>query len=95
MTRWVTAQGNFRSFDGTMLFYRSWKQDPSADRALIVIHRGHEHSGRIGDLVEELDLHGTWIFSWDCRGHGLSPGERGYAGSYYDLVIACLQGETQ
>jgi alpha-beta hydrolase superfamily lysophospholipase/ubiquinone/menaquinone biosynthesis C-methylase UbiE len=86
MTRWITAEGNFRSFDGTMLFYRSWKQTTAVNRALIVIHRGHEHSGRVGNLVEELDLQDVWVFSWDCRGHGLSPGERGYADSYSDLV---------
>jgi len=86
MTRWITAEGNFRSFDGTLLFYRSWKQTAAVNRALIVIHRGHEHSGRVGNLVEELDLQDVWVFSWDCRGHGLSPGERGYAGSYSDLV---------
>jgi alpha-beta hydrolase superfamily lysophospholipase/SAM-dependent methyltransferase len=86
MTRWITAEGNFRSFDGSVLFYRSWKQTAAVNRALIVIHRGHEHSGRVGNLVEELDLQDVWVFSWDCRGHGLSPGERGYADSYYDLV---------
>jgi len=86
VTKWEAAQGNFRSFDGTVLFYRSWKQNPAANRAMIVVHRGHEHSGRVGDLVEELDQQDVWVFSWDCRGHGLSPGERGYASSYYDLV---------
>ena len=86
MSKWKTAEGNFRSFDGTGLFYRSWKQTAAINRALIVIHRGHEHSGRVSNLVEELDLHDVWVFSWDCRGHGLSPGERGYANSYYDLV---------
>ncbi len=86
MRKWITAEGNFRSFDGAGLFYRSWKQTAEVNRALIVIHRGHEHSGRVSNLVEELDLHDVWVFSWDCRGHGLSPGERGYANSYDDLV---------
>jgi alpha-beta hydrolase superfamily lysophospholipase len=68
MTQWVTAEGHFRSFDGILLFYRPWKQNPSADRALIVIHRGHEHSGRVGDVVEEFDLQDARVFSRDCRG---------------------------
>ncbi len=27
-----------------------------------------------------------WAFAWDCRGHGRSPGERGYANEFYDHV---------
>jgi alpha-beta hydrolase superfamily lysophospholipase/SAM-dependent methyltransferase len=86
MSKWIAAKGRFSSFDGTGLFYRSWKPTAVVNRALIIIHRGHEHSRRVSNLVEELKLHDIWIFSWDCRGHGLSPGERGYANSYYDFV---------
>ncbi|MDH3899951.1 MAG: bifunctional alpha/beta hydrolase/class I SAM-dependent methyltransferase [Gammaproteobacteria bacterium] len=82
MSKWTTAEGHFKSFDGTELFYRSWKPLAPVNRALVVIHRGHEHSGRVSDQVEELDLQDVWAFSWDCRGHGHSPGERGYAKSY-------------
>lgn len=53
---------------------------------MILIHRGHEHSGRLQALVEALNMQDFWAFSWDCRGHGHSPGERGYAENYYALV---------
>ncbi|MFN8392479.1 MAG: bifunctional alpha/beta hydrolase/class I SAM-dependent methyltransferase [Bdellovibrionota bacterium] len=80
------SQLNFRSFDGTELFYRAWLPEAPAERALILFHRGHEHSGRFAKLVEELQVEGTAYFAWDSRGHGRSPGERGYANHLMDLV---------
>ena len=41
-----------------------------ADRAIVLLHRGHEHSGRIMHLVDELDLPEFAMFAWDARGHG-------------------------
>jgi alpha-beta hydrolase superfamily lysophospholipase/SAM-dependent methyltransferase len=49
--------------------------------AIVLFHRGHEHSGRVGHLVDELDLPDFEFFAWDARGHGRSPGARGYSPS--------------
>src|SRR5437867_8633487 len=68
-----------RSWDGTELFYRAWLPPVRCERAIILIHRGHEHSGRWRGMVTELALPGTAFFAWDARGHGQSPGERGAA----------------
>lgn len=86
MQHWTEVEGTFSSWDGTQLFYRSWQPALSGNRALVIIHRGHEHSGRIAQQVEDLGLSDFWAFSWDNRGHGHSPGERGHAESYYHLV---------
>jgi alpha-beta hydrolase superfamily lysophospholipase len=73
--------------DGTELFYRSWQPShKSATRAIVLFHRGHEHSGRYGEFVHALDLPDTAVFAWDARGHGRSPGERGYAPSFMSIV---------
>jgi alpha-beta hydrolase superfamily lysophospholipase len=37
-------------------------------------------------MVDLLDLEDFSIFAWDARGHGRSPGERGYAESFGCLV---------
>jgi alpha-beta hydrolase superfamily lysophospholipase/SAM-dependent methyltransferase len=50
-----------------------------ASKALVLFHRGHEHSGRWQDTVEALALDDVAIFAWDARGHGRSAGERGAA----------------
>ncbi|MGO1070133.1 bifunctional alpha/beta hydrolase/class I SAM-dependent methyltransferase [Lysobacter sp. CA199] len=79
----------FASFDGTQLFYRHWSADKPADgprKAVVLLHRGHEHSGRVQHLVAELGLEDSDFFAWDARGNGRSPGERGDAPGFEALV---------
>ena len=82
MNRATETQHMFKSWDGAELFYRAWLSRQATDKALIVLHRGHEHSGRVTQLVESLDLPDCHAFAYDMRGHGKSPGERGYAEGY-------------
>src|SRR5688572_2025125 len=65
--------------DGVELFYRAWLPAAPAKKALLLFHRGHEHSGRWQDTVDALGLEDVAIFAGDARGHGRSPGERGSA----------------
>ncbi|MES1243859.1 MAG: bifunctional alpha/beta hydrolase/class I SAM-dependent methyltransferase [Acidobacteriota bacterium] len=82
------SEERFASTDGTELFYRRWPA-VSADgprRAVVLFHRGHEHSGRLQDVVDGLELPSYEMFAWDARGHGRSPGERGWAENFGRLV---------
>jgi alpha-beta hydrolase superfamily lysophospholipase/SAM-dependent methyltransferase len=87
---WTSHEAGFDTHDGTRLFYRAWQPDQpragTAPRALVLLHRGHEHSGRVDALVQDLGFSGDWAFAWDARGHGHSPGERGAAPSFATLV---------
>jgi alpha-beta hydrolase superfamily lysophospholipase/ubiquinone/menaquinone biosynthesis C-methylase UbiE len=79
----------FTTFDKTELFYRTWEPSVQASgekKALIVLHRGHEHSDRLHDLIEGMDCGDFWAFGYDGRGHGKSPGPRGYAPDFSYLV---------
>jgi alpha-beta hydrolase superfamily lysophospholipase/SAM-dependent methyltransferase len=80
------ATHKFTSWDGVQLFYRAWLPVRPASKALLLFHRGHEHSGRWEEFVEMLNLGDVAIFAWDARGHGQSPGERGSAESLMTLV---------
>jgi alpha-beta hydrolase superfamily lysophospholipase len=71
----------FQTFDGVGLFYRYWPAAAAPKGAIVLFHRGHEHSGRMAHLADELDLPDFAIFAWDARGHGRSPGERGFSPS--------------
>lgn len=72
----------FVTSDGTDLFYRCWPAASSPARgAIVLFHRGHEHSGRMAHLADELDLDDFAFYAWDARGHGLSPGPRGFSPS--------------
>ncbi len=76
-------ESEFASHDGTRLFYRSWPSTSAAPKgAIILLHRGHEHSGRVAHLATELGLDDFSFYAWDARGHGRSPGERGYSPSF-------------
>jgi alpha-beta hydrolase superfamily lysophospholipase/SAM-dependent methyltransferase len=80
-------EATFATWDGTELFYRAWLPADSAPRqALVLLHRGHEHSGRFQQFVDELGLEDVAIFAWDARGHGRSPGDRGYAPDFAAIV---------
>ena len=69
----VCEQNYFTAGDGTQLFYRHWPAARERARgAVILFHRGHEHSGRLRHLVDELDLSDFAMFAWDARGHGRS-----------------------
>ena len=76
----------FSTHDGVDLFYRHWPAAECAElkprRAILLFRRGHEHSGRIAHVVEELDLPEFEFFAWDARGHGQSPGPRGASPSF-------------
>jgi alpha-beta hydrolase superfamily lysophospholipase len=68
----------FTTSDGTSLFYRYWPPVGSpTTQTIVLFHRGHEHSGRLQHIVDELDLPAAAMFAWDARGHGRS--EKGAA----------------
>src|SRR5689334_373875 len=65
------VESTFRTHDGVDLFYRHWPAAAQPVRgALVFFHRGHEHSGRLAHLADELDLTQFDCFAWDARGHG-------------------------
>src|SRR5438477_5561792 len=80
------TERTFTSWDGAELVYRSWIPNKARDKALLLFHRGHEHSGRWQETVDSLDLDGIAMFAWDARGHGRSAGDRGAAKSLHDVI---------
>jgi alpha-beta hydrolase superfamily lysophospholipase/SAM-dependent methyltransferase len=85
-TRRVPTEHTLLLPDGTTLFYRAWIPPRPHGKALVLFHRGHEHSGRWQETVDALDLDDLAIFAWDARGHGRSSGERGSAPDVATLV---------
>jgi len=76
------SEHHFETHDGVSLFYRHWPAAGTPRGAVVMFHRGHEHSGRIAHLADELNLPDFDFFAWDARGHGHSPGVRGYSPSF-------------
>lgn len=80
------TENTFTTWDGAELFYRAWVPAKPTQKALLLFHRGHEHSGRWQETVDSLGLEDVAVFAWDARGHGQSPGERGTANSLQDVI---------
>lgn len=76
----------FETWDGFTLFHRTWPALQPSRKTIVLFHGGHEHSGRFEELVEQLGREDITYFAWDARGHGHSPGPRGYARSLHDVT---------
>ncbi|NSL54586.1 bifunctional alpha/beta hydrolase/class I SAM-dependent methyltransferase [Uliginosibacterium aquaticum] len=82
MSRQV-IESSFTTSDGSSLFYRHWPAQSATPRGVIVLfHRGHEHSGRMAHVVDELQLPDFAFYAWDARGHGRNAGPRGFSPSF-------------
>jgi len=89
MSKRAEKKSTFTTFDGVKLVYRAWEPTQASSgekKALIVIHRGHEHSGRLIDLIDGVNQQDCWAFGYDSRGHGESPGPRGYAPTFAHII---------
>jgi alpha-beta hydrolase superfamily lysophospholipase len=83
----IAEEHHFTTADGESLFYRRWPATSGKRRgAVLLFHRGHEHGARMAHLVDELELPDFDFYAWDARGHGKSPGVRGYSPSFADSV---------
>ncbi len=80
------TEHTFATHDDAALFYRHWPAQGDARGAIVLIHRGHEHSGRMAHLADELGLPDFDVFAYDMRGHGRSPGVRGDSPSFATSV---------
>lgn len=80
MSNWIESE--FHSYDGTTLFYRYKPPANQTDNALLFLHRGHEHSGRIVPFADKLSKDDYWCFAFDLRGHGHSDGTRAWARNF-------------
>jgi len=80
-----TTTDTFKTFDNQELFYRTWEHDiPSNGRVLILLHRGHEHSGRLESIASKKEFAGYKIYAYDNRGHGHTKVAPAY--EFMDLV---------
>ncbi|MDR0806223.1 MAG: bifunctional alpha/beta hydrolase/class I SAM-dependent methyltransferase [Enterobacteriaceae bacterium] len=78
----IATENQFKTSDGTELFYRCWQQvSGTPDKIIVLFHRGHEHSGRLQHIVDELNMPDVPMYAWDARGHGKTSGPRGYSPS--------------
>lgn len=76
--------------DGAQLYYRHWPAVTQRTGAIVLLHRGHEHAGRMAHLADELALPECDIFAWDARNHGHSITTNS-GGQYFATAVRDLQ----
>ena len=89
----ISGESCYNAYDGTAIYYRYWltmpleaiKQASQPLRQVILLHRGHEHSGRLAELGEHFARAGYQVFAWDARGNGRSGGIKDHAESVTEL----------
>jgi alpha-beta hydrolase superfamily lysophospholipase len=79
-----SSEGTFQAGSSLELFYKSWHPQGNSKAVLVVVHGVAEHSNRYMNLVDNLVPAKITIYTYDQRGHGNSPGQRGYIDSWED-----------
>ncbi|MCZ7667304.1 MAG: lysophospholipase [Chloroflexi bacterium] len=87
-------ESTFTGQDGLELYYQWWQPETETKAVLMIVHGLGEHSGRYMNLVQPLSAAGYAIYAFDNRGHGRSPGKRGYINSFeeYRQDVVAFQG---
>ena len=78
-------EGTFRGRGGLELCYRRWRPEGEPQAALAIVHGFGEHSGRYGNVTDWLVPRGYAVYGFDLRGHGRSPGPRGYVNEWAEF----------
>ena len=92
----IHGESSYNAYDGTAIYYRYWltmpleaikqiSQQHTQQRQVILLHRGHEHSGRLEELGQQFAAAGYQVFAWDARGNGRSGGIKDHAESVTEL----------
>ncbi len=77
----ITVQhqdGMFAATGGLSLYYQSWLPTVTVKATVILLHGLGGHSSLFQNVVKSLVPEGYALYGYDMRGHGRSPGQRGY-----------------
>ena len=78
-------EGTFDGVKFVNLYYQNWHPQGQTRAILIIIHGLGGHSGLYANIINHLIPKNYAVYSFDLRGHGQSPGQRGYINSWDDF----------
>jgi alpha-beta hydrolase superfamily lysophospholipase len=79
-------EGQFTGQGGLRIFWQAWSPEGNPKGTILVAHGYGEHSGRYGNLVDEVVPRGFAVYALDLRGHGRSGGQRGHVRRFAEFV---------
>ena len=81
------SEGTFQGYGSLELYYQSWHPAGKPKAILAIVHGVAEYSDRYQNLVEILVPENFALYTYDQRGHGRSPGQRGYIESWQEYRV--------
>jgi alpha-beta hydrolase superfamily lysophospholipase len=78
-------EGVFKGYEDLKLYYQRWFPDTKPQGILVMVHGLGGHSGLFNNGVRCLLPQGYGVYAMDLRGHGRSPGQRGYIQHWSDF----------
>ncbi len=78
-------ESTFKGVGGIDLYYQSWEPEGEVRGILAIVHGLGAHSGRYSNVVKQLVPQQYAVYSFDLRGHGRSPGQRGYINAWSEF----------
>ena len=75
-------EDQFTCTGDTQLVYQCWRPHEAPQATLAIVHGFSDHSGRYMNIVNSLVPRGMALYSFDQRGHGRSPGQRGHIDNF-------------
>ncbi len=80
-------EGTFQGANGLELYYQSWHPPALAKAVLVIVPGIGGHSGIFTRMVEYLLERDFIVYSFDLRGNGRSPGQRGYINNWAEFRL--------
>ena len=88
------SEGTLTGYGGIELYTQRWLPEGEVKAVLAIVHGFGEYSGRYGNVVNWFVPKGYAAYTFDLRGCGRSPGQRGHINSFAEFredVKAFLQ----
>jgi alpha-beta hydrolase superfamily lysophospholipase len=79
------SEGTFQGVGKLELYYQSWQPQSNVRAILVMVHGLGGHSSKYGNIVQHFIPKQYAIYAFDMRGHGRSPGQRGYINSWAEF----------
>ncbi|MBE9207025.1 alpha/beta hydrolase [Nostoc sp. LEGE 06077] len=80
------SESTFQGNGGINLYYQTWKPTTGNVKAVLaIVHGLGGHSSKYGNIVQHFTPQQYAVYSFDLRGHGRSPGQRGYIDSWAEF----------
>ncbi len=84
-TMFYHSEGTFKGAGKLDLYYQRWLPEGKLRAILVIVHGLGAHSGRYGNVIEQLLPQQYAVYALDQRGNGRSPGQRGHINSWAEF----------